>query len=267
MTCPSCGALLPEPRERFCPSCGADLDALDAGSLDSQEPPPVPSPWTRPQPRPGTPWEDRHRIGFVQALIETTQKVLASPSAFFSSMPVAGGIGSPLLYAILIGSLGVIVAALYREVFRALVGSTFMSFGSSGELRRVMPFVMGGFGLVLQVIFAPLFVILGVFVVTAIVHLFLLMLGGARRGFEATFRVICYSEAAAVINIVPLCGGAVSAVYYLVLAIIGLSAAHGIGKGTAAAAVLLPLVLLCCCCAGAGLVAFGSLASLLSRMK
>jgi hypothetical protein len=56
-------------------------------------------------------------------------------------------------------------------------------------------------------------------------------------------------------------------VYYLVLGIIGLAAAHGIGKGTAAAAVLLPLVLLCCCCAGAGLLAAGSLASLLSHMK
>jgi hypothetical protein len=93
------------------------------------------------------------------------------------------------------------------------------------------------------------------------------MLGGARHGFEATFRVMCYSEAAAVINVIPLCGGVVSGVYYLVLGIIGLSAAHGIGKGTAAAAVLLPLVVLCCCCAGAGLVFFGSLASLLRQMK
>jgi hypothetical protein len=130
-----------------------------------------------------------------------------------------------------------------------------------------MPFLMGGFGLVLQVIFAPIFVILGLFIVSAIVHLFLLMLGGARRGFEATFRVMCYGEAAAVINIIPLCGGFVSGIYYMVLAIIGLAAAHGIGRGTAAAAVLLPLVVLCCCCAGAGILAFGGLASLLSQVK
>jgi hypothetical protein len=245
MSCPNCGAVLPEPRERFCPSCGTDLDV----------------------PRPGTPWEDRRRIGVVQALIETTQKVLTAPSAFFAAMPVAGGIGGPLLYAIVVGSLGVIVAALYREVFRALLGSTFMTFGGGSELRRVMPFVMGGFGVVLQVVFAPIFVIIGLFVVTAIVHVVLLVLGGARQGFEATFRVLCYSEAAAVINIVPLCGGVVYGVYYLVLAIIGLAAAHGIGKGTAAAAVLLPLVVLCCCCAGGALLAVGSLASLLSQVK
>lgn len=257
MTCPSCGAALPEPHERFCPHCGADLEAA----------PPLPSPLTRPQARPGTPWEDRGRIGFVAALIETTQKVLTRPSEFFASMPVLGGIGGPLLYGLLVGTLGVVVAALYREVFQALMGSTFAGLGSSGELSRVLPYVMGGVGLVLQVVFAPLFIILGLFIAASIAHLFLLLLGGARRGFEATFRVMCYSEAAAVINVIPVCGGVISAVYYLVLAIIGLAAAHGIGKGTAAAAVLLPLVLLCCCCVGAGLLAFGSLASLLSQVK
>lgn len=257
MTCPSCGAALPEPRERFCPHCGADLEAAPAAD----------SALTKPRARPGTPWEDRGRIGFVPALVETTQKVLTRPSDFFASMPVTGGIGGPLLYGILVGTLGVVVAAVYREVFQALVGSTFAGLESSGELRRIMPFLMGGAGLVLQVVFAPIFVTLGLFVVAAIVHLFLLLLGGARRGFEATVRVMCYSEAAAVINVIPVCGGVISGVYYLVLAIIGLAAAHGIGKGTAAAAVLLPLVLVCCCCVGAGLIAAGSLASFLSQMK
>jgi len=257
MTCPSCGAALPEPHERFCPQCGADLEAA----------PPLESPLTKPRARPGTPWEDRGRIGFVPALIETTQQVLTKPSAFFASMPVVGGIGGPLLYGILVGTLGVIVAALYREVFQVLVGSTFAGLGSSGELRRIMPFLMGGVGLVLQVVFAPIFVTLGLFIAAAIAHLFLLLLGGARRGFEATFRVMCYGEAAAVINVIPICGGVISGVYFLVLAIIGLAAAHGIGKGTAAAAVLLPLVVVCCCCAGVGVLAFSSVASFLSQMK
>jgi hypothetical protein len=256
MTCPSCGAALPEPHERFCPSCGADLEAARLESV-----------LTRPQPRPGTPWDDRGRIGFVAALVETTQRVLTKPSEFFASMPVVGGIGSPLLYGILVGTLGLVVAALYREVFQALVGSTFAGLGDGAELRRIMPLMMGGFSVVLQVVFSPLIVILGLFIVTVIVHVFLLMLGGARQGFEATFRVICYSEAAALINIIPLCGGVLSGVYGMILAIIGLAAAHGIGKGTAAAAVLLPLVVVCCCCAGAGVLFFGGMASLLSRMK
>jgi len=269
MSCPNCGAVLPEPPDRFCPTCGTDLDARDAGATMAGEPPPPgPSLLTTPQPRPGsTPWEDRGRIGIVQALIETTQKVLTAPSAFFASMPVTGGVGGPLLYAMVVGSLGVIVAAIYREVFRALMGSTLTSLGGGSELRRLMPLLMGGMGLVLQVILAPLFVILGVFVVSAIVHLMLILLGGAKRGFEATFRVACYGEAAAVLNIIPICGNVISGVYYVALVIIGLAAAHGIGKGTAAAAVLLPLVVVCCCCAGGVLLAMGGVASILSQMK
>ena len=267
MSCPSCGAVLPEPPDRFCPTCGADVEARGTVPLVDDAPPGA-SLLTTPQRRPGsTPWEDRGRIGFIQALVETTQKVLSAPSAFFASMPVTGGIGGPLLYAIVVGSVGVIVAALYREVFRALMGSTLMTFGGGSEVRRVLPFLMGGFGVVLQVIFAPLFVILGVFIVTAIVHVMLLLLGGARQGFEATFRVMCYGEAAAVLNVIPLCGGLISGVYYAVLVIIGLAAAHGIGKGTAAAAVLLPMVLVCCCCAGGAMLAMGGLASILSQMK
>lgn len=259
MTCPNCGAVLPDPPEAFCASCGFETAP--------PAPPVSPTPLTRPHPRPGTPWEDRGRIGFVAALVETTQNVLMRPSSFFASMPVTGGIGGPLLYGIVVGTLGVIVAALYGEVFQVLMGSTFAGLAGNSELRRVMPFLMGGVGLVLQVVFAPIFVILGLFVVTAIVHVFLLMLGGAARGFEATFRVMCYAAATSVIRVIPLCGDFIVAVYFLVVAIIGLAAAHGIGKGTAAAAVLLPLVVLCCCCAGAGLLAFGGLASFLGQVN
>lgn len=219
------------------------------------------------RPRAETPWEDRGRIGLVSALIETTRKVLTAPGAFFEAMPVTGGIGGPLLYGIVVGTLGVIVAAIYREVFQALVGSTMAGLGGGSELRRILPLFMGGAGLVLQVVFAPIFVTVGLFIAGAVVHVFLLMLGGARNGFEATFRVMCYSEAAAIINVVPFCGGVISGVWFLVLAILGVAAAHGIGKGTAATAVLLPLAILCCCCAGGALLFFGGLASMLGQMK
>ena len=264
MSCPNCGAELPEPRERFCPSCGADLDVGGAGF---EPPPPEPSPLTTPRPRMGTPWDDRARIGLVPALVETTQKVLTAPSSFFASMPVTGGIGGPLLYAIILGSLGSIVSAVYSAVFRALMGTSFSTLGGSSELRRLMPFVTGGASVVVQVIVAPILVILALFVGAAIAHLMLLLLGGARNGFEATFRVMCYAEAANVVRIIPACGELVFAVYCLVLTIIGLAAAHRIGIGKAAAAVLIPMVILCCCCVGGVLVAVGGLASALSQLK
>jgi hypothetical protein len=192
--------------------------------------------------------------------------VLTAPTAFFRSMPVTGGIGGPLLYAVIVGYAGLIASTLYMFVLQATLGSAW-TFGRHGELDRLMPFLRGGMGLVMQVIFGPIQVVIGLFVVTALVHLALMLLGGATRGFEATFRVAAYSEAAMLIRIIPACGDLIAVAYFIVLAIIGLSEAHRISKGRAAAAVLLPLILLCCCCAGIVALAVGGLASALGHMQ
>src|SRR5687768_3952130 len=100
--CPRCQSLLPDPPERFCPSCGADLELLPPPI-----PPALPSPpsgWAPgPGAREGTPWERRDQIGIASALVETTQRVLTAPTAFFRAMPLTGGIGGPLVYALIIG--------------------------------------------------------------------------------------------------------------------------------------------------------------------
>lgn len=201
--------------------------------------------------REGTPWERRHEIGFATALIETTQRVLTAPSAFFRAMPVTGGIGSPLLYAVLVGYAGIVISAFYSFVLESVMGSAFTRFGGGGSdaMAGLMPYLQGGIGLGLQLIFGPVFLVIGLFLFAGIVHLALLALGGAARGFEATFRVACYIEAASLLNIIPGCGGLIATVAMLVLAIIGIAEAHGTTRGRAAAAVLLPIVVCCCCIA------------------
>ena len=219
-----------------------------------------------PPPGGGPPWERRSQIGFGSALVETTQQVLTAPTAFFRSMPTTGGIGGPLLYAVIVGYVGLLASVLYMFVLQATLGSAW-TFGHHGEWERLMPFLRSGVGLVAQVIFGPIQVVIGLFVVTAIVHLALMLLGGASRGFEGTFRVAAYSEAAMLIRIIPICGDVVAMVYFIVLAIIGLSEAHQISKGRAAAAVLLPLLLLCCCCAAIVALAVGGLATAIGHMR
>jgi len=90
----------------------------------------------------------------------------------------------------------------------------------------------------------------------------LLLLGGARRDFEATLRVVCFAQATSVVFLVPFCGQLIGAVWTLVLYVIGLAQAHEISTGKAAAAALLPLVLLCCCCAGLAILFASALASI-----
>lgn len=262
--CPRCQAALPDPPERFCPSCGADLQMT---------PPPLPLPappassgWAPgPGARAGTPWERRNEIGLAAALIETTQRVLTAPSAFFRDMAVTGGIGAPLVYGLIVGYVGIVISAIYDFVLASVMGSGFGRFGAGTEaLANVMPYFEGAMGLGMKLILGPIFLVIALFLMSGIFHLALMALGGAARGFEATFRVVCYSEASSLLNIVPLCGGILAPVVMIVLMIIGIAEAHGTTRGRAAAAVLLP-ILFCCCCA---LVPIGmALASLVGKLQ
>jgi len=278
--CPNCHAVLPEPPERFCPSCGTDLAAVPSAT-----PPYAPSPAYPPAgypppgyppggggygaPPPGgqTPWERRDTLGFLNALIETTKQVLSQPAAFFRSMPVTGGIGNPMLYAVIVGYVGLFASTIYNLVFRSVLTSSLSRMGGNSDMERLASYMQGGAGLVVNLIFGPVFIVMGLFISAGVFHLALLALGGATRGFEGTFRVAAYSQAASIFNVIPGCGGLIGLVYAIVLLVIGLSEAHGISRGKAAAAVLVPFVLICCCCLGiVGIFIFG-MAGALGHMR
>jgi hypothetical protein len=94
---------------------------------------------------------------------------------------------------------------------------------------------------------APLIVVASTFFAAAIVHLLLIMFGGAPQPYETTFRVISYSWAVGVFNLLPICGVFIGAIWRVVVQIIGLREAHGVPGGRAAAAVLIPVILACLC--------------------
>jgi hypothetical protein len=231
----------------------------------------MPPPFAPPPPEPvGTAWDQRSRIGFFNALVETTKQVLTQPGAFFRSMPVTGGVGSPLLYAVVIGWVGLVAASLYQAIFYSVVGSRWAAFAEERpEIAALLAFVQGWGGFVAQVVFGGVFVAISVFVAAGILHLMLLLLGGARRDFEATLRVVAFSQATGVVLLLPFCGqivGGASGLWTLVLYILGLAEAHQIGHGKAAAAALLPLLLCCCCAALLGFLFAGTLAGLAGRL-
>lgn len=263
--CWSCQNPLPETPVDRCPSCGVEL-AAPAAPAGAAAPPGVPE-LPAAAATGGTPWEERDRVGVLTALVDTTRMVLTRPSEFFRALPVTGGIGGPLLYAVIVGWLGVVAASLYQAIFRSIVGSSLAAFGDRPELTAMIGWAESWAGFVAQVVFGGVFVAIGVFIAAAIVHLMLLLLGGARNGFEATFRVVCFSQATSLVLIVPFCGQLIAPFWTLVIDVIGLAEAHRIGHGKAAAAVLLPIVLVCCCCAGIGLVFAGALASLVGHAR
>jgi len=289
--CPHCqNPLPPDWPAAQCPNCGGALSPVG-----EPPPPPIPDEPTQPPPLPpsipqpaapylalppdagaaepagGTAWDERDRIGFAAAFVETTRQVLTAPTGFFRSMPVTGGFGSPLLYAVIAGWIGLAAAAFYQAIWISIVGPAALPFGlDRGELAFALDWLESWAGLIAQVVFGGISVVITVFVGSGILHLMLLLLGGARRGFEATFRAVCFSQATALLLLIPLflipfCG-ILGVVWCLALYVIGLAQAHQIGYGQSLAAVLLPILALCCCCAGLAITFAGAIASLIGQM-
>src|SRR5258707_1919498 len=190
--CPNCQAILPEPPERFCPICATDLAAGRGPYALRPAYPPTPGYPPRSLPPGGggagtaplggqTPWERRHQIGFVNALIETTKQVLSQPTAFFRAMPVTGGIGGPLLYAVIVGYIGLFASTIYNLVFRSVLTSSLSGMVGNNDLERLAGFMHGGVGVLLNPILGPLFIVIRLFVSAGIFHLVLLALAAPQR--------------------------------------------------------------------------------------
>ena len=69
--------------------------------------------------RTGLPWEHRQERGFVNAFIETLSMVLTRPAEAFSVMKREGGLGEPLIYALIGGCVGGIVSFLFSLGFQS----------------------------------------------------------------------------------------------------------------------------------------------------
>jgi hypothetical protein len=275
--CPHCRNALPETGTRYCPNCGGDVDLPSATTPSHSDgaPPPLPSGAGLPPtgggghgapPPAGTPWEDRERLGFVNALIETTKQVMTQPAAFYRAMPTSGGVGSPLLYAVIIGWIGTVLASFYLALFQSIADPAALGGDVPAWMTSSTPFEVWG-GFVANVIFGPIGEAIAVFVAGGILHLSLLLIGGAQRNFEATFRVVCYSRAPSILMIIPFCGWFVAPVWTLVLYVIGLQHAHRIGTGKAVLGVLLPAALFCCCCAGLLFLVWGFVAAAVAGLN
>ncbi len=190
-------------------------------------------------PRAGLAWERREQLGAAAAVFGTIREVVFSPTTAFRSMRREGGWAEPLSFAALIGSVAVWAAQAWDMLIRALL----VGFSGTG----VEEIAAANLAEVWFALFAPLFVCAATFFGAALVHVLLLMLGGAPRPYETTFRVVCYSWSVGVFNLVPICGVLVGTVWRVVVQIIGVREAQSVPTGRAAAAVLIPVLLACFC--------------------
>jgi hypothetical protein len=181
----------------------------------------------------GAPWENRSELGLWQAIYQTVKDVLFSPDRLFSRLPYEGGIGEPLAFGLLTGSIGAMFSIFWQ--FLMLSGGLF-SFGEAiiGQFTASLVFLV-------LIVFVPIAVIVGLFVSSVIWHLLLLILRGADNGFEATFRVISYSQSAQLWGLIPILGGWISCIWQIIVQIIGLREIHETSYLKVIFALLIPI--------------------------
>jgi hypothetical protein len=187
-----------------------------------------------------TPWEDMASLGFFTAFFRTIKEVLFAPTAFFRKMPVSSGLSSPLFYGVILGFVGALIAILLQVTLLNPMGSFPEVEGMEGMGRGVQVFQTTF--IIIYAIFLPILIAIGLFIVSAIFHVCLLIVGAGKRGFEATFRVVAYTNSTQVFAIVPFLGWFIAPFYNVVLWVIGFKESHRTTTGRALIAVLLPVI-------------------------
>jgi hypothetical protein len=183
------------------------------------------------------PWETRTSALDPNALWRTTREILFYPKAAFASMRYEAGSSDALIYALIYGSLGQILAIYWGTIAGILDGTI-----ETGTVETTLLFVGAA-------LFTPPCFLILLYLISGVVHLFLRVLRGAHRPFAATLQVVAYvSGATSLVNLLPLSllpvfGGAIVSLWALVLNCIGLGSAHQTSTARALVALLLPLVL------------------------
>ncbi len=249
MRCESCGHEFTGTYGAACPACGT----VAANPFETGEPASGPSPWAAPrttsnaadgrsETTDGIPWENAQS---AQSLFETIKGVLLESNSTFAGASRTTGIGPAFIYVLVLGTAGGIIGQLWGLATGSVIGKVM---GSSSGMDGIEGLGALATSSVVGFITVPVSVVISVFVVAGVVHLVLMMAGGANAGFEATFRVVAFAQGStALLQVVPVVGLLAALVWEIVAAIIGLRELHGTTTGKAATAALVPLAVACCC--------------------
>jgi len=211
-----------------------------------------------PPPNP-LPWEARETRGLLPSFFDTLGLLVTRPAEAWVRMRQSGDSTSPLLFGTAVCWLsmalqGILFRLIATPILPGFLGRRF------GMLRG-----FGGAGLVVRLIVAPFVIVIALFLGAAILHFCCMLVGAlqnSRSGFEGTLRAVCYAEVSSLASIIPVVGGLIAIVWWIVLAVQGVVRLHQTTTGKAVAAVLIPVVV---CCGGLLLIGLVVGAAVLGR--
>ena len=160
----------------------------------------------------------------LSALLATLRRVLWQPKRFFTNLPLTGGLGEPLGFALLMGTLGVLSSLIWQLVLEGGFSETMPAVALSKHLGNFLqdPKVIVGIFLL-----TPFLVVFGQFFLSLCLLGAVRLTGPENTPFEAVFRLVAYAQASAVVGLIPWGGAFLAAVWNLILLVIGSSKKFG----------------------------------------
>ena len=214
IACPQCNYIKDIPFERIpseirwvrCPKCGGRFKYLKREKgLKTEK-------------RQATPWEIHLQLGLWRGIKETIKSVNFLPRKMFSTMPVIGGLREPLAFGLLIGS----ISSMFPFFWGFLM--------ATGGFLKPLEDVSVSFSLPIiffsLILLSPILVTIEIFILSFITHLLLLLVRAGNNRFEATFRVVAYSQTTRIWSIFPFIGSPIGWVWRSIVQIIGLREIH-----------------------------------------
>jgi hypothetical protein len=212
-----------------CPNCGAEVRV-------ESEPPLQGAP------------VDTLEGGWASAYIQTIKISLTKPTRFFEGIDKVDGYWRPLVFALINSMIVAVLVAAYQLGFQTIIAGANVAW-TANVLEPMSTLLTAPLALMIVfaviIIFVPVFTALGLLLTSAIYHLCLIILGAANRPFVQTFRVACYATGPQLLQILPVAGGMIAAIWQVVLTIMGLKIVHRTTYGRTILAVFLPLMICC----------------------
>jgi hypothetical protein len=244
--CRACGAALasqpPNPAEDSPGTADATMPQTEDAETGSPQPDAVP------------PWETRTGCLDLRAYWTTTRAILLQPGQSFRQWGPRNEIEGALLFLLIYGSAGQILANYWLKLLHLLGGQ---GPASSPE----------GLDFMLFVLKAPFIALFSTFLASLIIHFLLFLTRASREPWKQTFALLAYvSGALASFQVIPFLGLLLAPTWGLIVSISGLRELHRTSTLRVLASLSLPLLLmlillffLLMLIVGAGLLIFNQL--------
>lgn len=203
---------------------------------------------------------------WISRYLTTLRSVLTKPVDFFRSMPIEGGLGGPLAFALITHWIGSALSFMtggalssrmdryvsgFRWVFQGISGDQIDRLSRSSNYQALQERLSNWMFSAGRVIVDPFLTLAFLLFTAAFVYLGARIfvtpsregeLSGGPRAitFESAARVVAYASAPAILDAIPYAGGALASLLTLVFMVIGARETYRIGTGRAILVGLFP---------------------------